>query len=200
VADGLQVEVNGRPVREAALQSTKDSSPSFITLDQMRMVVHRHAGGHAIRVWDNQREERRNPPARRWFPVNPDFRFVAHYSRLSEPLPTMLPNIFGETEEWLLTGRLSFDVQGSACTLDVSEGRDGTQFVQFKDLTSGRETYPPGRYIYTERVREDQVVLDFNYAYNPPCVFTAFATCAFAPARNHLPVRIEAGELYAGHP
>jgi len=43
------------------------------------------------------------------------------------------------------------------------------------------------------------MVIDFNKAYNPPCAFTAFATCPLPPIQNHLPFRIEAGEKkYAG--
>lgn len=199
VADGLGVAVNDRIVREAALSTSKDPSPSFITLDDLRMVVHRHAGGYAIRLWDNRRDERGNPPVREWFPIDKKYRFEAGYELLDEPVKTMLPNIFGETEEWLLTGRLSLPWEGRTYTLDVSGGKDGAQFVQFKDLTSASETYPPGRYLYTGPVDGDRAVVDFNYAYNPPCVFTPYATCAFAPKQNHLPIRLEAGERYSAH-
>jgi uncharacterized protein (DUF1684 family) len=40
------------------------------------------------------------------------------------------------------------------------------------------------------------VTLDFNYAYNPPCAFTDFATCVFAPEQNRLDFKITAGETY----
>ncbi|MES1243263.1 MAG: DUF1684 domain-containing protein, partial [Acidobacteriota bacterium] len=46
-----------------------------------------------------------------------------------------------------------------------------------------------------------KVVIDFNLAYNPPCAFTAFATCPLPPAQNKLALRVEAGEKkYAGSP
>jgi uncharacterized protein (DUF1684 family) len=38
------------------------------------------------------------------------------------------------------------------------------------------------------------VVLDFNLAYNPPCVFSPYATCPLPPPQNRLALRIEAGE------
>jgi hypothetical protein len=41
-------------------------------------------------------------------------------------------------------------------------------------------------------------MLDFNFAYSPPCAFTEFATCIFAPPQNRLPFRVEAGEIYRG--
>jgi uncharacterized protein (DUF1684 family) len=42
------------------------------------------------------------------------------------------------------------------------------------------------------------VVLDFNKAYNPPCVFTKYATCPLPPLQNYLKLKIEAGEMVYG--
>jgi uncharacterized protein (DUF1684 family) len=36
--------------------------------------------------------------------------------------------------------------------------------------------------------------IDFNYAYNPPCAFTAFATCPILPKVNRLPLGLRVGE------
>ena len=66
--------------------------------------------------------------------------------------------------------------------------------MQFKDLTNDGKTYPSGRYLDTEAVKEDgQVLLDFNKSYNPPSAFTDYATCTFASKPNHLNLAIEAG-------
>jgi uncharacterized protein (DUF1684 family) len=81
----------------------------------------------------------------------------------------------------------------------VTETRSHTLFIKFRDETSSRETYPPSRYYYTEPVGPDgKVVLDFNFSYSPPCAFTEYATCIFAPPQNKLPFRVEAGEIYRG--
>ena len=68
-------------------------------------------------------------------------------------------------------------------------------FFIFRDLTSRDATYPAGRFLHTPLPANGKVDLDFNKAYNPPCAFTDFATCPLPPKQNHLPVRIEAGEL-----
>jgi uncharacterized protein (DUF1684 family) len=47
--------------------------------------------------------------------------------------------------------------------------------------------------------KDGQVVLDFNRAYNPPCVFSPYATCPLPLPQNVLPIRIEAGEKNWGH-
>ena len=70
-------------------------------------------------------------------------------------------------------------------------------FIIFADQTTGRETYPAGRFVYTAWPDENgKTILDFNKAYNPPCAFNAFATCPVASPRNRLRTRIDAGETY----
>jgi hypothetical protein len=36
--------------------------------------------------------------------------------------------------------------------------------------------------------------VDFNRAYNPPCIFSPYATCPLPWPGNRLPIRVEAGE------
>ena len=56
-------------------------------------------------------------------------------------------------------------------------------------------TYGGGRFLYTEPPAEGgRVMLDFNKAYNPPCVFTPHTGCPRPPAPNHLGIAIAAGE------
>jgi len=95
-----------------------------------------------------------------------------------------------------MDGFIAFTYEGKKYKLDVTKVKDEKLFLKFKDLTSGRETYPPSRYLYTEPVQDHKVFLDFNFAYSPPCAFTPYATCLFAPVQNHLPFRVEAGEIY----
>jgi hypothetical protein len=74
-------------------------------------------------------------------------------------------------------------------------GEDGSLWLVFGDATNGTETYAGGRFLYTEPPAADsRVVVDFNRAYNPPCVFSPYATCPLPWPENRLPVRVEAGE------
>jgi uncharacterized protein (DUF1684 family) len=48
-------------------------------------------------------------------------------------------------------------------------------------------------------VRPDEngnTIIDFNKSFNPPCAFSAFASCPIPPRQNILPVKIESGEKY----
>ncbi|MEN7550905.1 DUF1684 domain-containing protein [Rapidithrix thailandica] len=66
-------------------------------------------------------------------------------------------------------------------------------FLPFTDETSGRETYGAGRYLDLEE-RDDKIVIDFNYAYNPYCAYNEIYDCPIPPQENHLNIKILAGE------
>jgi hypothetical protein len=104
------------------------------------------------------------------------------------------------TDEEPAPGYAEFTIDGKTLRLyPVEEGGDLS--FMFKDATSGNTTYPPGRFLDTDPPKNGVIVLDFNQAYNPPCAFTAFATCPLPPKQNTLPIPVEAGEKkYAGHP
>ena len=77
----------------------------------------------------------------------------------------------------------------------------GGVFLPFRDATSGKTTYGGGRYLVdTAKGADlgssgDTLVLDFNFAYHPSCVYDPKWTCPLAPLSNRLAVAVEAGEL-----
>ena len=63
------------------------------------------------------------------------------------------------------------------------------------DSTATTETYQAGRYMRVEMPDEDGwTTIDFNRAYNAPCVFTPFSVCALPPRANWLQLPVTAGE------
>jgi len=199
VAEGVRVKVNGRLVQKAILKSSTEPKPSFITWNEtLRMVVHEHAGKHAIRIWDNESSERFSLRPLKWFPVNKHFRISARYTRYKQPQVMDHPDTFGDVVEDRIDGFVTFRFEGKTYKLDATETKDHKLFIKFRDETSSKESYPPSRYHYTEPVKDGKVVIDFNYSYSPPCAFTEYATCIFAPPQNTLPFRVEAGEIYRG--
>jgi len=199
VAEGVRVKVNGRLAQKAILKSSKEAKPSFITWNEtLRLVLHEHADKYAIRIWDNERSERFNLPPLKWFPINKHFRISARYTRYKSSQVIDHPDTFGEMVDDRIDGYVTFRFEGKTYKLDVTETRSQKLFIKFRDETSKKESYPPSRYYYTEPVKNGKVVIDFNYAYSPPCAFTEYATCIFAPSQNTLPFRVEAGEMYRG--
>ena len=99
-------------------------------------------------------------------------------------------------EAYRVPGALAFEIDGVTHRLDafLEEGETDL-FVVFGDLTNRTETFGGGRYLYTDPPDEHGiVVLDFNRAYNPPCVFTAHATCPLPLPQNRMSIQVEAGE------
>ena len=90
-------------------------------------------------------------------------------------------------------GAAEFTLQGRAMRLEPIV-EDDHLFFLFKDLTSGKTTYGSGRFLYAAMPKDGVVELDFNKAENPPCAFTAFATCPLPPKQNALPIAVDAGE------
>jgi len=84
------------------------------------------------------------------------------------------------------------------------EGYGGGLFLPFADRTSGKTTYGAGRYLLDTVKGADlgtadgRLVLDFNFAYNPSCVYDPAWTCPLAPAANRLGVDVRAGERADG--
>lgn len=99
-------------------------------------------------------------------------------------------------------GQVRFAVNGRPARLAVYwlEGYGGGIWLPFADSTSGAETYGGGRYLYDTikgadlGAGEREMVLDFNYAYNPSCAYDDRWSCPLSPAENRLDVAILAGE------
>lgn len=193
------VLLNGKPVPSPAILKTDSSGePDRITLGHLSMIVIQRGARYGIRLWDNQSPARLNFGGTRWFSVKESYRVTAQFT--SYPQPEMIPilSILGDTEPTPSPGFATFELGGKQYRLEpVLEGDQ--LFFMFKDATSGHETYPAGRFLYTALPVDGKIVLDFNHAHNPPCAFTPYATCPLPPKQNHLTVAIEAGELYRSH-
>jgi uncharacterized protein (DUF1684 family) len=198
VEASLPVEVNGVATSSALLDADQEDVPSFITFNELRMVVVRRSKGVGIRIWDNSREERRTFPPRQWYPVKEEYRLPAAYIRYETPRIVKMPDILGAILDEPMQGYVSFELDGNRHELIVEELPDRRLFIQFMDLTNSHPTYPSGRYHYTDAHENGKVFVDFNKAYSPPCAFTEFATCTFPPQENRLNVAIEAGEIFPG--
>lgn len=67
-------------------------------------------------------------------------------------------------------------------------------FLAFTDKTSGHQTYGGGRYIDLQLSNDRRVIIDFNKAYNPYCMYNESYSCPFPPKENHLEIAIPVGE------
>lgn len=137
----------------------------------------------------------------RYFEPAPDWQLeatldksVAHAGEVVE-----LATSTGQLREMTNAGQLVFAVGGREHRLTAFATHDArgfaVLFVPFRDATSGSATYGAGRYLEVPYEPDDEVLeLDFNYAYNPSCVFSSHYDCPYPPPANRLDVAVEAGE------
>ena len=105
----------------------------------------------------------------------------------------------GDIRHYRRWAKFMFTVEGESAELTIySDPWGESLFLPFKDATNGGDSYGAGRYLDNHRpglsVRGDQVVVDFNYGYNPYCAYSAAYSCPLPPSENWLTVSIQAGE------
>jgi uncharacterized protein (DUF1684 family) len=197
-APGVEVTVDSKRETRATLKPDTSGSPDLVRVRDLTMYVIQRGERYGIRLKDKNGKGRREFAGTKWFPVKEQYRLRAKFVPYHPPKMIAIPNILGQIDQEASPGYVEFKLQGHTCRLDpVSEG-DRLFFI-FKDLTSGKETYPPGRFLYASMPKNGEVILDFNKAVDPPCAFTPYATCPLPPKQNYLRLRIEAGELRYGH-
>ena len=196
---GAEVVSNGERVTQLRLVHDEEGEPTVLTHGSLSW----HAIGRMDRMGVRLRDL--NHPAVSGFsgiqayPTDPSWRVEARFEPYAQPEERIL-NTVVEGLGWKPTapGILVFELGGEPLSLEAYAAGPGFLLI-FADLTTGKTTYPAGRYLYAlaPRRADGAVTLDFNKAINPPCAFTDFATCPLPQRRNRLPVAIEAGEQYA---
>jgi uncharacterized protein (DUF1684 family) len=152
-----------------------------------------------VRVKDSEAETRSAFRGIQTFPYDERYRVEARLEPYDPPRQIPVPNVLGTVEMQPSPGALVFELEGKTYRLDpVLETGESDLFVIFGDRTNGHETYGGGRFLYAKPAVGGKTILDFNRAYNPPCVFTPYATCPLPPKENKLPIRIEVGEKKYG--
>ena len=197
VASGAHLSLGGKSVRSREVKTDAKGSPDVFRIADLRLTVIKRGERFGVRLKDKHSKARNAFTGLKWYPVQESFRIAATFTPYDEPKEIEIVNVIGDVEKSKSPGVLSFSMQGREYRLEpiVDEGK---LFIIFKDLTSGKTTYPAGRFLYAEapkdRKKASSITLDFNRAINPPCAFTAFATCPLPPRQNRLDIAIEAGE------
>jgi uncharacterized protein (DUF1684 family) len=166
---------------------------------RLSLFVIKRSDKYGIRLKDPQSQYRREFHGIETYPAQEEYKLTARW--VAEPRKIPILNVLGQTEPMDSPGYAVFNLHGHEYRLrPYLETADAKElFYVFRDLTSAKETYGAGRFLYSAMPAEGRVVLDFNKAYNPPCAFTPYATCPLPPPENRLAVRIEAGEKKYGH-
>ena len=200
---GLALTLNGQPLKERMeFQSDHGEVPGLIGFDEGKGVLSliKRGDRHGLRIKHADAPSRLDFSGLEYWPAdeswNIEARFVPHPAGKTMPIV----DIIGTSSEVPNPGAVEFTRDGKTYRLEALEGGEGSLFLVLADRTSGHGSYPAGRFLDAAAVdAQGKVWLDFNRAYNPPCAFTAYATCPLPPPENRLDLAITAGEKTYAH-
>ena len=130
-----------------------------------------------------------------YYEPNEQFRIKATIEFLPKSAPFAIATTSGEAQTYEKFGFAVFTYQDiKRKLLLLKQTGDRTLFLPFADLTNDQTTYGGGRYLNVEMPRTDEVLIDFNLAFNPSCVYDDKFICPIPPKENYLDFLVEAGE------
>ncbi|MEO8516217.1 MAG: DUF1684 domain-containing protein, partial [Flavobacterium sp.] len=136
-----------------------------------------------------------------FFPINEKFIVKAQFIRTEKEKNFEMKTTGTRTPVYVKYGELHFKIDGKAFQLNLYQSIDLTKqkgyedylFLPFSDLTCGKESYLGGRYIDMRIPNSNEVIIDFNKAYNPYCAYNHKYSCPLVPLENNLKIEIKAG-------
>ena len=194
---GVDVRHDDVPVKSILISDDTTENPVTVMHRSFAWTVIKRDGRFALRLRDFDHPAINAFPPIDYYPIDPALRVIGTLQRYDTPrvvnVETVIEGLGYRPES---PGTVAFDIAGETYELEAYASGDRLFFV-FGDATSGRETYPAGRFLYADVPGEEgKTVMDFNRAYNPPCAFNDFATCPVASPRNRLAAPVRAGEKY----
>lgn len=187
-----EVTVDGKYVAEVKLIADVDGKPNIIISGTTQFYLIER-GSYALRVKDSEASTRVDFLGLDYYPVDESWSFDAKFIPAAEGATIPIANVLGQLDDSALAGTVEFVRDGKTYRLDALDEGDVYFFI-VADRTNGHGTYGAGRFIYTGLPENGRLKIDFNKAYNPPCAFTEYSTCALPPPQNRLPIEVTAGE------
>ena len=186
--------VGGEPVKGASLVWDRAAAAPEVTLGDQRLELMERGGFFAVRVRDPHAPALAAYTGVPFFDYDPAWRLTGHYRAYPQAQEQAIGSAAARVEmSTRVVGEVDLDIDGTTQTLKVTGG-DGTWLVSFRDATSGRESAGACRWIWLSSAPADDLVIDFNFAANPPCAFSDYGTCPLPPAGNTLTSAVRAGE------
>jgi hypothetical protein len=199
--DGVDVRLAGMS-RDVVVRATGDgfvvdgapTGPTNIDAGRYNLRLS-HQNYPAVVVLDRESPHLSDDVERRWWPVDPGLRIRARI----EPEGTRgsIESTASAARAVERVGWIRFMVDAQAVRMLVTrllEPGSEQMDVYFRDGTTGDGSYEVGRYVDVEREGDD-VIVDFNLAYNPACALSPYYNCPIPPHENRTAVPIRAGEM-----
>jgi uncharacterized protein (DUF1684 family) len=182
-----------KPVQPESLTEKNTLRSGTLTL----LVIQR-GDRFGLRIKDSQAPTRLQFHGLNWYAPDARYRVKAKWVPYVPAHPVEISTIIGTTLKEQVPGAAEFSVDGKTVQLEPIV-EDGKLFFIVRDATSHSTTYGAARFLYTDfpdhgLEKPGELWLDLNRLQNPPCAYTAYATCPLPPQQNRLQVAIPAGE------
>lgn len=180
------------------LENDRSRNTTTLALGSLGLRIHSEPGTDRLwlRMWDEDHPLRTTFQMPESYSPDPNWRVTARLDRYAELRDLPVADVTGGMIGYTSPGELVFRLNGEEHRLvTVGDFESTSYLILMWDSTATTTTYQAMRYMRVPAPGEDGwTIIDFNRAYNPPCVFTAFSVCALPPPENRLPVMITAGE------
>ncbi len=196
VQQGIDVQLaDDGPFEEGPVRADAHGNPDFFRLGSLYWTIIKRSELYGVRIWDTTHHTRSELTEIPHYKTNREWELEATILPAREGETLTMDNAVGLSIEYPVAGHVISSKDGVDIDLIALGGGDNDLFLIFSDLTTDIETYAGGRYLYVSKGDSTgKTIIDFNKAYNPPCVFTAFATCLLPPKLNFIGTQVTAGE------
>jgi len=135
-----------------------------------------------------------------FFAYDSIYLVTAKLTKTPKEKPFMMLTTTDMVVEYIKYGTVSFELLDNQYSLDIYKNLEDPNerdnlFLPFLDDTNGNESYGGGRYINLDIPQDDNLIIDFNSAFNPYCVYDEKYSCPIVPRENYLPLEIKAGVM-----
>lgn len=191
---GIEVNCDGKPISRIEMTSDQDGKATVLRYKAFSWYVIKRGDRLGVRMKWSDHPNRKKLTHIPSYPISDTWRIKARYIAYDTARTLSIPTVIGIDSEEECPGEIHLRINGQAIVLYPTGTRDSLGLM-FGDATNGRETYSAGRFLPLPKPDEsNEMILDFNLAYNPPCVFTPFATCPMPIPENIIGIPVEAGE------
>lgn len=138
-----------------------------------------------------------------WYAYNPALVFEGPIAAAPAPETSRVLTLDGIEVEASLAGYVRLPLGEPAARLRVLRmpvpGTEEFELqVYFRDETSGKGTYPAGRFVEVTPIGDGRYRVDLNRARNPFCAYSSVYACPLPWPGNAIHAAVTAGEKYAG--
>lgn len=196
VATGVEILVDDKPVQVTELRTDNDENTTVMNFGDLRWHIIQRGDRFGIRLRDLKHKRLDEFRGIDRFDVNEKWKIKATFLPYDPPKKVMITSVIETTSESDCYGAFVFSIDGKEYQVEPSGKPDGkTMSLVFGDNTNSKTTYGGGRFLVIPAPdKNGESVIDFNKAYNPPCIFSPFATCPLPTEENYLDLAVTAGE------